>query len=364
MSHSTHLPETDLLLPLPGGETWDHHTIHTHYFGFSVPEAAIGAFVYIRYQPTFPLCQGGVAIFSGTDNVNPIDIDHLDYEITMPWPTIDGAAITTESGLRIEFLEPGRVARIRYESKDGQTHLDLTQTAVTPLLARGHVMPGEDDHHGDPGRVPGGSEQFMHCVGELVLNGERHSVDCFAPRDRSWRQVRTEDQGGVAMPPVGWSPMYFAAAPGHRELIFNQISFEHPETSPEWTGLFEVPEGTPTHHFAWIIVDGVTKAVTRIRREVLERQPVTYASLRQIIEAEDEDGSVYRFTGTAIATATIPAWPNVSFHDSVYRWTEEQGRVTHATYQEIWFDRYQKAVHSRAHHDARILHDSLTRKED
>ena len=136
MSHAVHRPETDLLLPLPGEEEWDPHTIHTHYFGFSVPEAKLGAFLYIRYQPAFPLCQGGVAIFRGTGNISPIDIDHLDYEITMPWPRIDANTITTANGLRIEFLEPGRVARVSYASADGQTKLDVTQTAVTPLLAQ------------------------------------------------------------------------------------------------------------------------------------------------------------------------------------------------------------------------------------
>lgn len=351
MSHAVHPPETDLLLPLPDGEEWDHHTIHTHYFGFSVPEAAIGAFLYVRYQPAFPLCQGGVVLFQGLDNVNAIDVAHLDYEVTMPWPEIDGSVITTDNGLRIEFTEPGRVARVSYRSADGRTSFDVTQTAVTPLLTRGHVMPGEDDHHEltsrDPGRVPGGSEQFMHCVGTLVLDGQEHAVDCYAPRDRSWRQVRKETQGGVPVPPVGWSPMFFAAADGHSDLIFNQISFEAPDTDPAWAGLYDIPAGAPTHHFAWLIVDGETRAITTIRRTVLERQPLTFATLRQEVEATDEDGRVWRFTGEAIATATIPAWPNVSFHDSVFRWTDELGRVTHATYQEIWFDRYQRAQVAR-----------------
>lgn len=347
MSHAVHPPESDLLLPVPdasAGETWDPHTIHTHYFGFSIPEAAIGGFLYIRYQPTFPLCQGGVAIFQGTDNVNAIDIAHLDYEITMPWPEIDGTRITTANGYAIEFTVPGKAARITYASADGSTKLDLTQTAVTPLLARGHVMPGEEDHHDDPGRVPGGSEQFMHCVGSLELNGQHYDVDCFAPRDRSWRQVRTEAQGGVPVPPVGWSPMYFG-----EDLIFNQISFEAADTDPAWKGVYELPEGVATHHFAWLIVDGEQREIVRIRRNVLERQPVTFATLRQEVEAWDTEGRRYLFSGEAIATATIPAWPNVSFHDSVFRWFDEQGRTTHATYQEIWFDRYQRAMVARAH---------------
>ena len=66
--------------------------------------------------------------------------------------------------------------------------------------------------------------------------------------------------------------------------------------------------------------------------------------LRQEITAEDDRGETYRFYGEAIAAAPLPAWPNASFHDSVYRWEDEQGRVTHATYQEIWFADYQRAM--------------------
>ena len=347
MGHVTHPPETDLIVPLPDGEHWDPHTIHTHYFGFSIPSAQIGAFLYLRYQPAFPLSQGGVAIFRGTDNVNLLDVDHLDYEITMPWPDIDGNTITTANGLRIEFLEPGRAVRISYSGIDGQTKLDVIQTAVTPLLARGHVMPGEENYHDDPGRVPGGSEQFMHCTGRLELRGEHYDIDCYAIRDRSWRQVRKETQGGVPVPPVGWTPMYFGP-----DLIFNQAGFEAPDTGPEWLGLYEIPDGAPTYHFAWLHSNGETKKITRVRRNVLERHPQTFASLRQELEAEDDDGRVYRFAGEAIAAAALPAWPNVAFHDSVYRWEDEQGRVTHSTYQEVWFDRYHRAVKARRRHIA------------
>src|ERR1700739_4524447 len=70
MSIQEQAPETDLWLPLPpNGAEIDPHTIHTHYFGFSIPEANLGGFIYIRYQPAFPLSQGGVCIFRGMDNM-------------------------------------------------------------------------------------------------------------------------------------------------------------------------------------------------------------------------------------------------------------------------------------------------------
>jgi hypothetical protein len=341
MPIATHPPETDLIVPLPAdGETWDPWTVHTHYFGFSVPEAELGGFCYIRYQPAFPLSQGGVVIFQGLDNLEPGDAEFIDYRLTMPYPTVQGNTITTHNGLTVEFLELGRKARITFTSADGETSLDLLQEAVSPLLVRGHVMPGEE-LDSDPTKEPGGSEQFMHVTGEAIVRGARYDVDCLHPRDRSWRQVRAETPS-APVPPVGWSPMCFG-----EDLIFNQVSFEARDTDPEWLGVYDVPADRPTHHFAWLYSDGETHAITRVRRNVLERHPQLYAAVRQEIEAEDEHGRTHRFTGTAIAMAVIPAWPNVTFRDSVYRWEDAHGRVTHSTYQEIWFDAYQRAMKKR-----------------
>lgn len=350
MPMTTHPPETDLLLPLPAeGEEWDPHTIHTHYFGASVPEAELGLFAYVRYQPAFPLCQGGVCIFRGLDNPQPLDFEHIDYEITMPWPKIDGSTIETANGLRIEFLEPGRRARVTYRSRDGRTSLDLDQEAVSPLLARGHIVPGEDTDT-DPGQAPGGTEQFMRCRGEIVVRGERFEVDCHAPRDRSWRQVRSEQQGGaMPLPAIGWSPMCFGD-----DLIFNQISIEDPDTYPVWLGEFELPEGRPLHHFAWLYADGETREITRVRRNVLAHHPELYSPMRQEIEATDEAGEVHSFRGEAIAMAAMPAWPNGGFRDSVYRWESEDGRVAHGTYQELWFDDYQRVMTEKLRGAARV----------
>jgi hypothetical protein len=341
---ATHTPDSDLLVPLPGeGEAWDPFTVHTHYFGLTVPEAALGGFLSVRYMPAFPLAQGGVCLFRGMDNPTPLDMEFLDYEMTMPWPTIDRRTITTANGLRIEFTEPGSAARISYRSADGAVMLDLQQKAVTPLLARGHIIPGEDDHHHDAAREPGGTEQFMHCTGEVSIRGELFPVNCHHPRDRSWRQVRKETHGGARrMPPIGWSPMCFGP-----DLIFNQISFEAPDTNPAWAGLFDMPPGAPTHHYAWVYDGTDVHEITRVRRNVLAYHPRTHMAIAQQIDAIDERGRHYRFTGEAIAASAIPAWPNAGFHDSVYRWRDEHGRTTHCTYQELWADTYQRAMHQR-----------------
>jgi hypothetical protein len=336
---------TDLYLPLAeDGEVLDPYTVHTYYFGFSIPEADIGAYVYFRAQPAFGLSQGGPVIFRGLDNAALLDAEYHDYRATMPWPEVDGNVIRVANGYVITVVEPGELIRLQYTSPDGNTSFDLEQRAVSPLIARGHVVPGEEEHHAGARREPGGTEQFMRVTGELVLHGERHEVDCLAVRDRSWLQVRGEDPGGVRRsPPIGWTPISFG-----EELSLNVTSIENKDTGPAWLGVYDVPDDAPTFYSGWIARGGETRAVVRVRRNVLEYHPVQYAAIRQELEIEDDQGHVHRFTGEAIAMAPMHSWPNIAFHDSVYRWTDEQGRVAHCTYQEIWFDEYQRAMKARA----------------
>jgi hypothetical protein len=330
--------DSDLFGLDPAGHDWEPHTVHTHYFGFQIPEARIGGFLYVRYQPYFPLSQGCVCIFQGLDNVAHLDMEFLDWQMAMPYPTTDGNVITTANGLRIEFLEPGRVARVSFASEDAS--FEVLQTAVTPLVARGAVIPGENLH---AQHEPGGSEQFMHVVGELDLLGEHHQIDCFMPRDRSWRQSRTEERGGRHDPPIAWTPVYFPET----ELAFNQVGFESPDSGPVWAGELEIPAGMPTHHFAWVCDRGELRDIVRVRRSVSELHPWVHAPLRQRIEAEDDAGNVYVLDGEAIACAAIPSWPNAGTWDSLIRWKDAAGHIGYGPCQGIWYDAFQRLMKSR-----------------
>ncbi|MGU3651014.1 DUF7064 domain-containing protein [Mycolicibacterium sp. A43C] len=340
MTIQTQRPETDLWLPTPGPtEVWDPHTVHTYYFGFSVPEAGIGAVMYWRFQPAFPLVGGGIGIYQGTENVRPLDVEHLNWWMTMPWPSYDDTnTLHTANGLTLQVVEPGRRFRIRYESPDGKTKVDIDQTAITPLTARGSLMPSLEKDS-DPALAPGGSEQFMRVTGELTLNGRRYDVDCTNIRDRSWSQQRPESQGVVALPPLGWTPICFGP-----DFAFNGFSFETADTGPAWTGLFDIPEGAPSHQGQpYLIVGSELREVTSIRRDVHEYHPHTFQAVHQTVDITDETGAEHRLVGRAIASASLPMWHNIAFVDSVFRWESEDGRITHNSYQEAWFDTYQRA---------------------
>ena len=224
------------------------------------------------------------------------------------------------TGCVIEFLEPGRVARVTYASADGARPSTSSPTGVTPLLARGHVVPGEEDHHSDPGAVPGGSEQFMHMTGELVLQRRAPRSGLLLPARPLLAPGPHGDRGTAAGPAGGLvadvlrrrsdlqSDLLRGA--GHRPRLARHL--RHP--------------GRPAHAPLRLAAAGRQDPGHRPGPPQRAGVPAaTFTALRQEIEAEDETGGGPPLHGEAIATATMPAWPNVSFHDSVYRWTDETG---------------------------------------
>jgi hypothetical protein len=332
-------PETDLIVTRPSpGEAWDPHTIHTHYFGFCVPGAKVGVFTYIRYQPAFPLSQGGLLVYRGTENRCLADAAFLDYQVTMPWPDIDGTSFATANGLTYDFVEPGRHARLTFLSRDGGTSFEIEAMAVTPLAARGHAMPGEELH---TVRAPGGSEQFMRYTGHLRVADKEYPVDCVYPRDRSWRQVRAEDRDSPPGPPVCWTPVYFDDS-----LAFNQVGFEDPASGPPWTGAYDIAENARTHHFAWISRGGHVSDVVDVRRRVTRAHPVTHAPLDMEITATDDEGETFHLVGEAIAFCPLPQWPNISAFETLMRWRTDDGRVGYGPAQSVWNQRAQHILNA------------------
>jgi len=337
---ATQPPETDLLIPKPEpGEQWDPHTIHTHYFGFNIPEHAIGTFAYIRYMPALDMAHAGFMAYQGMENLTLVDCLHHDYNLGCPYPEPDGTAFSA-NGLTFDFVEPGKTAQITYRSADGSCSVDVRADAVTPLAARGHVVPGEELRGS---AASGGSEQFMHYTGTLTVDGESYEVDSHAPRDRSWRQVRDEALAANSHPPITWTPVYFGP-----DLAFNQVGFAAPDTDPLWLDAHDIPEGVPTHHFAWVSVDGEVRDVVRVHRRDTELHPQTLAPLKTEIEAEDETGAQYSLRGEAIGFAPLPAWFNIAAYETLFRWEDDRGHVGYGPGQSVWNHVSQKAMRAKA----------------
>ena len=336
--------ETEIYIPAPApGELWTPWIVHTHYYSFSADEGNIGAYLYLRWQPANHTSQVGICIFQGTDATESLDMAHHDYRNTLGWPEVsdDGRTFTTEQGYAIAYAEDLRSARLSYTSSDGSTSFDLDATGATPLYARGHVVPtevGQDGHD----LHPGGSDQIVHVVGELVLNDVRHAVDCYAFRDRSWGQLRPETT--MATPPVSCIPQYYGP-----DLAFNVVSLEHPDTNPAWTGIYEWPEGKSSVLYGWGVVDGEFVDVVDAVRDASDYHPLHTVPQHQEVDVTFSNGKTVHVSGDMVSMTTVFTWANSIVRCGVYRWTAPDGRTTYDSYQEMYFDgQYARELKRRA----------------
>lgn len=326
--------EMELHMPTPSaGEVWAPWTCHTHLFTFAVPEADIGVFLYVRYQPASLTSQGGVCIWQGDEALEMLDMAHHDYRVTMGWPTFElgGRKITTEQNYCIEYSEDLLTQRLTYSSRDGNASFDVVARGVTPLYKRANVVPTELLTTGHAVE-PGGFEQISKYEGELVLNAQRYIIDCHGSRDRSWGQLRPEDT--YPHPPVGLIPQYYGP-----DLAFSAVCIEHPDTNPSWEGIYEWPEGKSTLFYGWGVVDGELLDMVDVRRDCFDFHPWLTCPRRQEIDVTFSNGRTVHVSGEMTAVASVFAWPNSLMRCALYRWTTEDGRVTYDGYAEQYFDR-------------------------
>ena len=142
MTLATQSPETDLLIPRPAPASSGTPTPSTPTTSASTsPSTRSGRSPTSATCRRLGICHAGSWRIRALDNLVLPDCLHSDYKIGCPYPESDGNAFTA-NGLTFDFLEPGRVAQITYRSADGRCQVDVRAEAVTPLAARGHVVPG------------------------------------------------------------------------------------------------------------------------------------------------------------------------------------------------------------------------------
>jgi hypothetical protein len=81
-------------------------------------------------------------ILRGLNNVHLLDVRCLGHR-AMPRPTTTGSSVTTGADSCKQWLVPGELARLMYESPNGHTWLDLEQRAAALLFGRGDIVSGE-----------------------------------------------------------------------------------------------------------------------------------------------------------------------------------------------------------------------------
>lgn len=346
----THDASTDLILPdRQPGEQLDPHLIYTYAWLFTVPHDEISVFAYVKCKPYFSLSEGGLCVFRGLDNLDAPDMAFMDYQMTMPWPQFGDNMLTMANGLRIEILEPGKRFRLTYRSPDGKTSVEVESTGVTDLLARGHVIPGEDSHGASGERAKGGSEQMMRNVGHLVLDGHRYEFDSVDGRDRSWGQTRSEYRDALQFPPAIWTPVWYD------DLAFNQVGYEAADTDPSWAGVFDVPTDAPTFHNAWVIVNGEVRQIESVHLNATARHPYLHMVSAFEVSAVDSTGATHELSAEAIGMTALPTWNHSILRQALYRWTDSRGRIAYNSAQEMWWDQaFQHAMNRRSPRSAHL----------
>ena len=299
----------------PNGEPGDTRT-ETWYWGFNVPEHAINCFCYCWVHPNLSVVTGGLLIYKGFKH------QHLASELFEIRDFMstgflgDGRDIRMPNGFRAEVLEPLKHMRLTFQDPVRQTSVDVELRASSDLLMRANSK-----HF----------EQVMKVTGELVLRGERYTVDCFNVRDRSWGELRPEDHAPI--PPYTWVTGVF----GDGEFAFNLGAHDDPARNPDWASVYQLPPESIVKD-GWVLVDGEKRRLTRASK-LTHRQKPLLRPLRHEIELEDTTGRVYHITGEVVASSNWAGWANSNCHLGLVRWSCD-GRVGWGETQEVQWNDY------------------------
>ena len=290
-------PEDELLHPAMNAEVSSDGATETQYFGFNVPEAGVHGYGYFWHHPNLKTVTGGVHAWQGikthhlaselydirayqSDNIITGNIDH--YEMPCSY--------------KVEVIEPFEKMRIQYRDEARENALDISYTAVNKPA----MLPNRKHF-----------EQLMKTRGSITLRGKTYTVDGYNIRDRSWGEARPEEP--VAAPPAVWLTGAF-----RDDFSFNCMVTDHPKTSPDWEGIYNIPEAAVLKG-GWIDLGGeMTRIVKAVKKT--QRDPITLAPVSHSLEIHDEKSRSFHLEGTIIASSPSGFWANCKIDVALTRW--------------------------------------------
>jgi len=286
----------------------------THFFGFSVPEAAIHSILYAWHHPNLRSVSGGVHVFQGVKSHSPgaeiADHRHFmsDAALRKTFPNY-----SLDMGYRVEMLEPGMKFRTTYNDESRTSSLDVIHTAVSEPL----VWPG-DKHF----------EQVMRTKGELVLRGKPYRIDGYHVRDRSWGQPRPEDP--FRAPPHSWVTGVF-----DDETALHLTAADDPARDPAWRNIFPDFDPAQCVKFGWMILKG-RKTSLRSASKLTTYDRTTLMPTSIDINLIDEHGDSHHIKGTLVAGTPVHFWHNTRIPICLARW-QYNGRIGWGDIQDVQY---------------------------
>jgi len=278
-------PEGDSLT-----ETW--------FWGFNVPDVAINCYVYCWVHPNLGVVSAGLIIYQGIKRQH-LAAEVFDMPMFLSAATVvgDGRDIEVPNGLRMEVVEPLEHVHMTFSDPGRETEVDVHMKAVAPPVVRANGK-----HF----------EQVMHTTGTLVLRGERHDVDSYTVRDRSWGELRPE--GHNPAPPYNW----VTGVTEDGAWAFNVGSHDDPTLDPHWAADFDV---APEKAFkdGWVWRDGRAIRLARSSKRT-ERDMSTLRPTRYVLTIEDTEGEELEITGEVVAGVPWGGWHNIACHLALVKW--------------------------------------------
>jgi hypothetical protein len=298
MSAQRFTPRDDKFHFAEMGDDW--WATETSWFSFHHPERKLGGWFYSMFRPNIGTVAGGAWVW--------------DDSAYLPWEILYSANYSAQqlsreqdlddcqlgNGVSIKVLQPCQRYALGYDDGD-RFKANLIFDGVMPpepLTAVGSTFGSA--HHFD---------QFGRVTGEIVLHGERITLDCIGMRDRTWGR-RPEDRPRQAAYVTG------AADGNHGFLAVTNVK----------------PEGDLIS-YGFLRRDGETVSLAGGER-ILERDPREHWVTRITIKAHDAKGREMKAVGVPVSRVILNRHTFIDVN-SLIRW-DLDGQVAYGEDQDMW----------------------------
>jgi hypothetical protein len=307
---SFHEPTSDPATGPPWGET--------NYFGFYNPDVPINGGIYTLFRPELGVVLSTVNLNSGRVET-PQDADYWDSQVHLPIPAgADIADFRLANGLSIRAFDKPLSYQVDYDDGEG-TEVHFTFSGL-------HAPYDIHDPEQDPmvaAQAEAGSwawgtaynghfDATGHAVGEIVLRGRRHPLDCVTTMDHSWGP-----RGERHAHTMSWLHAHFSP-----QLAIHAIFDFDAATNGEELRL--------TH--GYVMEDGEVHGLKagsgRTRRRGHYADEVTL----RVVDRRDR---TWELQGRAMTAFPWNAWPNVVGYNVLARW-ECRGLTGHGEIQDFF----------------------------
>jgi hypothetical protein len=215
------------------------------------------------------------------------------------------ATFDRPSGYRVSY-EGIDDTRLQFEFRGIMRPQDFNDPEQDPLVRRKQTTGGAWG-----GAFNGHFDMTGRAIGELILRGQRHPIDCLSTMDHSWGPRRERDNGNAAVLQAHFGP----------DFAIHALTALDPR-QPEAIG--------PMLH-GYVLNRGAVRGLVAGRGKVV-RHGRFPASIQ--VWLEDEHGESYVLTGSLLTWAPWAPYPSILYYQGLAQWNL-RGSVGYGPFQEI-----------------------------